>query len=99
MGLNLHNRSSKKLKMKDLTFDNGWVWVIYRIDDPGTPDEKWHLQGVADRKQLAIDLCLNETYLIGPVPMNTALPEGRITWIGAYFPLAPKNPSQPNKNE
>lgn len=88
MGLRTQHRSPEELRtMDDISFEHGWVWLVYRIDSPNTEEEKWHIQGVADDRELAESFCLDENYLIGPVPRNTALPEGRIVWVGAYFPL------------
>lgn len=77
-----------KMKDPDLTLEHQWVWIVIRRDDqgPDTPAD-WHLQGIAADEALAIQMCIDETYLIGPLPLNTALPHDRIEWLGSYFPL------------
>lgn len=90
MGLFHRDTSEAKLNMNYLDLEHGWVWMVYRIDNLGTKDEAWHLQGVAGTEKLATEICLDETYVIGPVPLNVALPEKRLEWAGAKFPLKDK---------
>lgn len=46
-----------------------------------TPDKSAH--------DLAVSHCADETYLIGPVPPNTMLPDlPVIDWPRSYYPLA-----------
>lgn len=69
---------------------NGWVWVVVRRSPEINPDiqaYEWHLQGVAEDEQIAVQMCLDEHYMIGPVPLNFSLPHNKIEWIGSYFPL------------
>lgn len=77
--------------MKDasrLNLINNWVWVVVRIEQELNKDgvHDWHLQGIAADESLAIAMCLDETYLIGPLPFNTALKHDKIEWVGSYFP-------------
>jgi hypothetical protein len=73
-------------KPHELTLATDWVWVVIRRDGDSDPAE-WHLQGVASDKEMAEQMCEDESYIIGPVPLNTVLPHSRIEWIGSYFPL------------
>jgi hypothetical protein len=88
----LHLDADKSGRERDSTMNlsSGWVWVVIRRDDDPSKDHlhHWHLQGIADDEEIAISLCIDHTYLIGPLPRNTALPVQRIEWIGSYFPLA-----------
>ena len=73
-----------------LNLANNWVWVVLRRDPvasamTGTKD--WHIQGVVADEELAVAMFQDETYLIGPLPFNSALPHDKIEWIGSYFPL------------
>lgn len=70
---------------EELNLANGWVWVVIRRD-PSLQPADWHLQGLAADERLAVEMSLDETYLIGPLPVNTALPHDRIEWVGSYFP-------------
>jgi len=71
---------------------NNWVWVVIRRNDVPNEDKvcEWHLQGIAADEGIAIEMCLDETYMIGPLPVNSSLPHDRIEWIGSYFPLKGK---------
>lgn len=72
-------------KSSELNLANNWIWVVIRRDDNKSPAD-WHLQGIAADEELAIQMCVDETYMIGPLPLNTGLPEKRIEWMGSYFP-------------
>ncbi len=54
---------------------------------------RYHIQGIAvgktteESKQIAVSMCRDHTYLIGPLPVNVALPHGRTEWPGLEFPL------------
>lgn len=79
-----------KVKSSGLNLAHNWVWVVLRRDPTvstmtGTKD--WHIQGVAADEELAVNMCQDETYLIGPLPLNSSLPHDKIEWIGSYFPL------------
>ncbi len=74
------------MEQTELNLSNGWVWVVLRRDPTKQPAD-WHLQGVAADEGLALKMCKDETYIIGPLPINTALPEQGIEWVGSYFPL------------
>lgn len=73
----------------DLT--NNWVWLVIRIEFKDESENLWHVQGIAADEELAIGMCEDETYLIGPVPMNYVLPKTKVDWIGSYFPLKQDN--------
>lgn len=70
------------------------VWVVVRREErPASRPHLasiYHFQGVATSEALAVLLCRDETYIIGPFPVNVALPESQTEWIGSYCPLAPE---------
>jgi hypothetical protein len=61
----------------------------------------YHIQGIAaatdnaTTEEFATGMCVDETYFIGPIPVNVALPHERCDWPGAYFPLKPYEPVIP----
>jgi hypothetical protein len=86
---------------KQRTLERGWVWVVLRRDpksarviniDSDNLGHDWHIQGIMTDEALALGICLDENYIIGPLPIDTALPEKRIEWAGSYFPLAKTDP-------
>lgn len=68
-----------------LTLEVDWVWLVIRRDASVSPPE-WHIQGVCSNEENALAMASDSTYVIGPLPIDTALPEKRIDWAGAYFP-------------
>lgn len=74
------------MNKEDLNLANNWVWVCVRRDGTKTPAD-WHIQGIAADENIAIQMCADETYMIGPLPLNAALPHDLVEWVGAYFPL------------
>lgn len=71
--------------------ENGWVWPVFRRD-PKTANadgrgHDWHLQGIASTEEQAIAMCADSHYIIGPIPVDMALPHNRVEWAGSYFPL------------
>lgn len=77
-----------------MTLDNEWVWVVIRREENEGRPADWHLQGIAADEELAVEMCADETYMIGPLPINTALPHDRIEWVGCYFPLRHRDTKQ-----
>jgi hypothetical protein len=71
--------------------DSGFIWVIGRRQPKDDPNVKadWHLQGIATTESIAVEMCLDETYFIGPLPLDLALPHKTVQWVGLYFPLGP----------
>lgn len=61
------------------------MWIVIRRDEHRVPAD-YHIQGLATSEQIAIEMCVDETYFIGPLPVNTSLPHSTIEWIGLYFP-------------
>lgn len=77
----------------DNDLETGWIWVVIRIDPnirEGRTTRDYYLQGVTDHEELAIAFCQDENYFIGPLPLNTSLPERNMEWPGSYFPLKRK---------
>ena len=47
----------------------------------------WELNGIHDTEQAAIDSCKDDTFFIGPMELNVALPTTETTsWPGCYYP-------------
>ena len=74
------------------------AWLCIRREGPN----KYHFQGVfvdSERdsgETLAAAQCLDDTYYIGPLPVNVALPERVIEWAGCYRPnLTPRAEGKP----
>jgi len=53
------------------------------------PCGKYHIQGIFTSARLAEDAALDETYFIGPLPVDVALPASLIEWAGLYWPRVP----------
>lgn len=62
-------------------------WIVLRTDEYGHV----HIQGIFTEEPDAQTACLNDTYSIGPIPVNTILPHSEIGWAGYYCPLLSTN--------
>jgi hypothetical protein len=58
------------------------VWVVGRWKET-----TWDLQGVFLTEAGAVEACRDETYFVGPLPLNVALPHETTSWPGAYYPI------------
>lgn len=71
---------------------HGVVWVCIRREKKRAA---YHFQGVgvetetATAEEMAVAMCVDETFFIFPSPVNVALPLGDFDPPGAYYPLAP----------
>lgn len=73
-------------------------WIVARvIDDPERTcgHKQSNLVAICEdttekpAEYIARDFCADETYLIGPWPPNTLVPDHPIVgWPGSYYPLA-----------
>lgn len=95
MGICLQDIKGAGPKMKTKIarcLETGFVWLVCRRD-PVIPKNKtqadYHIQGVTSEEKIAVEMCEDEHYFIGPLPLNTALPHDTIEWVGLYFPLGP----------
>lgn len=52
----------------------------------------YHIQGIFSDETKAVAACRDETYLVGPLPLNLSLPHDPVIWFGAYFPLGTAEP-------
>jgi hypothetical protein len=69
---------------------DGIIFVVCRVVlRPGRPVEV-HLQGIASDRKTAVAMCRDETYFIGPIPINVSLPEDRVEWPAIEYPLRKK---------
>jgi hypothetical protein len=88
MGITIQSIRGTGPTMETRDLADGWVWLVLRRDPEAQDDlHRWHIQGVASDELSAIKLCVDENYMIGPLPMDNALPHTRVEWAGAYFPL------------
>jgi len=46
----------------------------------------WDLNGIHETEEAAINSCRDDSYFIGPIELNVALPDETTTWPGCYFP-------------
>lgn len=49
----------------------------------------YYIQGIYTHVELAVENCLDETYFVGPLPLNVALPHDIIEWHGLIWPFQP----------
>lgn len=47
----------------------------------------WDIKGIFDDEYKAVANCLTDKHFVGPLPLNTPLPEERIVWPDVYYPL------------
>ena len=59
------------------------LWIVGREFDYNA----WEFCGVFSTKQKALDACATREHFIGPATLDERLPDMRITWPGAYYPL------------
>lgn len=75
------------------------VWIVMRRENP----HSYHIQGVAvatedcGAEEIAVGMCRDATYFIGPLSVNVSYPEKAFEWKGCYFPL--KHPKKVLKGE
>ncbi len=84
-----HNRPDKQIT--DMNVDvreKNTVWVCFRRE----ASNRYHLQGIfvdnneVTGEQLAASACLDDTYFIGALPINTIMPERAFEWTTCYRP-------------
>ena len=85
MGI-VHKKPENGPEVPGKDFDNGWVWLVFRLDPHTGPD--WHIQGIATSEEVAVSMCEDSNYWIGPLPLDMLLPYSRQEWPGLYCPLA-----------
>lgn len=56
----------------------------------------YHIQGIATSEEVAVEMCRDLGYFIGPIPVNLALPHERCEWPEMYFPI--EAPNEPDDN-
>ena len=60
------------------------LWIVGREYDYNS----WEFCGVFGEERLAVDACTTSTHFVGPATLDERLPDIRVRWPGAYFPLA-----------
>ena len=73
----------------EMSIVTGFVWIVIRTDNDRNGE--WHIQGVGTSEASAVSMCVNETYFIGPIPVDSPLPESLVQWVGSYFPHKKQN--------
>lgn len=65
------------------------IWLVFRRVSAKSYDLMGAWVDTPERsgEELAASTCLDETYYIGPFPMNVALPERPVPWKGSYCPV------------
>jgi hypothetical protein len=81
-------------------------WIVLRVlteAAPGCGHRQANLVAICEDEggkrgqDIAVSFCADATYLIGPVPPNTMLPDMPVmNWPGSYYPLA--KPASPDPN-
>lgn len=51
------------------------------------PLQRWEILGVYSSRKKAEERCTTDRDFVGPVPVDTDLPEELVTWPDAYYPL------------
>ena len=69
-----------------------FCWVVGRREENQNSPVEWHLQGIATEKKIALEMCRDQTYFVGPLPVNVSLPHDTMEWVGCYFPLLEEDP-------
>lgn len=64
------------------------LWVCGRMISRQYQHATWDFVGVFRSRALAVEACLDDTYFIGPAPLDVVCPSG--DWPGCEYPLAPK---------
>jgi hypothetical protein len=57
----------------------------------------FELTGIYDSKQKADDACLDETYVVSPIPLNHTFPKERVEAKDSYYPRQKKSEVEENK--
>lgn len=61
------------------------LWIVGRAYHEDS--FAWDFCGIFETEEEAIEACKTEFHFIGPVIVGAKLPEERIEWSGAYYPL------------
>ena len=63
------------------------IWVAGKHRGVIENGQAWDLQGVFDSEALAEAACKTPEDFIGPVALNTPLPQEATSWPGVRYPL------------
>jgi len=63
------------------------VYVVGQIKGGDWPDTNWDLYGIFRKREDAVKACKDETYFVGPAPMNTTLGEKTVEWPDIEYPI------------
>jgi hypothetical protein len=90
MGIDLYKTRMRKVRPMDTDVrEASTVWLIVRRQARGRGRPAfYHIQAIATDEEKAVALCRDASYIIGPFPVNVALPEQMVEWKGSYCPLA-----------
>lgn len=94
MGVPFHNKPGDETSPFDYlepTPGAGFLYAVCRLAKRQPGDRRKtpliELQGLATSREMAVRMCRDETYFIGPMPPNALLPERQIPWVGLEWPL------------
>ena len=48
---------------------------------------EWSFMGIFSTEELAVESCITCEHFVGPVELDVALPQDKIIWDGAYYPM------------
>jgi hypothetical protein len=60
------------------------LWCVGKID---SEFGDWQLMGIFDDEKTAVAACTTAYHFVGPETLNVLLPDERMSWPGAYYPL------------
>ena len=59
------------------------LWILFQWRNKTKPD----FVGVFDEEEKALQLCVDETFCLGPAELNFHFPTDKtVTWSGLYYP-------------
>lgn len=88
---------AKSLRRSIESAPDGIVWIVGRREpETGGGPAVWHIQGVALDEAIAVAMCRDADYFVGPLPINTLLPHNVVEWFGLYWPKKFDRRSDPN---
>jgi hypothetical protein len=65
---------------------NKIFWICGRWPD-AQGVSPWYIQGIFDTEKKAIAACIDKTYFIGSLKINTCFPRNLVQWEGCYYPI------------
>lgn len=60
------------------------LWIVGKINTENY--KEWEFQGIFDCGDVAVSVCEDETWFVGPVTLNEKIPSKSAVWPNAYYP-------------